>query len=506
MKMFRKFTLCAALLLFGTAAIAQNAYDALRFSEQYQEGTARSVAMGNAFTALGGDMGGITINPASSAVYRYSEFVITPSLQGISNSVNYLGNASSHNNTKFGISNLGFVGSYNTGRRDAGLVNWSFGLVVNKMNNFTNGMNARGTTNSTSWLSALASQTNGHNAASMDLNDSNDPFVYSNASWNSILAWNNTLLDTLPGTRDQYIAATENLDGYDISVGGDLDQIYRNKALGNVTEATINFGGNFSNKLFVGVNLGIRSITYKYDEKYGETALNSNNFNSGFESFSTAYRYRATGSGINLKAGVIYVPVDWLRLGAGISTPTWTYIDETWENEMGASFNDGYSQNILSPIGTYNYSLTSPFRWNVGAALRLGVLGVVSADFESVDYSKAILDDNEDIQDLLGTQNIVRVGAEVNVTPYFAVRAGYQHYSSPYSDATASDNKNIGSFGIGYITECGASDFFVDLTWQQLLNKGKENFSLYADTEIPAPVGTNKVNNWKVLLSLGFRF
>ena len=57
--MFRKFTLCAALLLFGTAAIAQNAYDALRFSEQYQEGTARSVAMGNAFTALGGDMGGM---------------------------------------------------------------------------------------------------------------------------------------------------------------------------------------------------------------------------------------------------------------------------------------------------------------------------------------------------------------------------------------------------------------------------------------------------------------
>ena len=106
----------------------------------------------------------------------------------------------------------------------------------------------------------------------------------------------------------------------------------------------------------------------------------------------------------------------------------------------------------------------------------------------------------------MGTQNIVRVGAEVNVTPVFAVRAGYQHYSSPYSDAKASDNKNIGSFGIGYITECGASDFFVDLTWQQLLNKGKENFSLYADTEIPAPVGTNKVNNWKVLLSLGFRF
>ena len=86
MKMIRKITLCAVLLLSGAAAFAQNAYDALKFSEQYLEGTARSVAMGNAFTALGGDMGGITVNPASSAVYRYSEVVITPSLSGISSS------------------------------------------------------------------------------------------------------------------------------------------------------------------------------------------------------------------------------------------------------------------------------------------------------------------------------------------------------------------------------------------------------------------------------------
>ena len=66
--------------------------------------------------------------------------------------------------------------------------------------------------------------------------------------------------------------------------------------------------------------------------------------------------------------------------------------------------------------------------------------------------------------------------------------------------------KKIGSVGIGYVTACGASDFFVDLAYQQMLGKGKENFSLYADTEIPAPVGTNTVNSWKVLLSLGFRF
>lgn len=51
----------------------QTAYDAQLFSENNYEGTARSVAMGNAFTALGGDLGGISINPAGSAVSPYSQ-------------------------------------------------------------------------------------------------------------------------------------------------------------------------------------------------------------------------------------------------------------------------------------------------------------------------------------------------------------------------------------------------------------------------------------------------
>ena len=73
----------AFIILFALAAMsaqAQTAYDAFRFSERNYEGTARSVAMGNAFTALGGDLGSIGINPAGSAVAKYSQFTITPSL------------------------------------------------------------------------------------------------------------------------------------------------------------------------------------------------------------------------------------------------------------------------------------------------------------------------------------------------------------------------------------------------------------------------------------------
>ena len=516
--MFKKITICAALCLCWVMATAQNAYDALRFSQQYTEGTARSVAMGNAFTALGGDMGGITVNPASSAVYRYSEFIITPSVTNASTNTSYpyLGVSQPSAKTRAGISNFGFVGSYNTGREHAGLVSWSFGLVLTKQNNFTNSMKVFGRTNSSSWLSGLAYNTDGIYAPEMDINDGNNPFFSSNASWNSILGWNTSLLDTLPGTADQYIAATENLNGDLISVGGDLDQHFKSISVGNITEATINFGGNFSNKLFFGVNIGIHSIQYKYEEHYGEDAINFSQFNSGFKCFEAGYRYRAAGTGVNLKAGLIYLPTSWLRIGAGISTPTWMNLNEEWENNMQSQFSDGYSQNLSSPLGTYNYNLTAPFRWNVGAAATLGVLGVLSVDYESVNYTQARLndgssfygyaDENDDIQKLLAKQNIIRAGAEVNVSPAFALRAGYQYYSSPYANGSSDDARHVGSLGAGYSVKCGASDFFVDLAYQQLIKKNKEMFTLYSDTDIAAPVGESESSNWKLLLSLGFRF
>ena len=80
MRTIRIYTILVAAALAATSAFGQTMYDAIRFSNNDYEGTARSMAMGNAFTALGGDLGAITINPASSGVYRYDEFVITPSL------------------------------------------------------------------------------------------------------------------------------------------------------------------------------------------------------------------------------------------------------------------------------------------------------------------------------------------------------------------------------------------------------------------------------------------
>ena len=65
----KKLSLIAIITLaVSITAGAQGVEDALRLSEQFYVGSARTMAMGNAFTALGGDLGAVGINPASTAL------------------------------------------------------------------------------------------------------------------------------------------------------------------------------------------------------------------------------------------------------------------------------------------------------------------------------------------------------------------------------------------------------------------------------------------------------
>lgn len=507
-------------LAFGELK-AQTIYDAYKFSWQTQEGTARSMAMGNASVALGGDLGTISINPASTGVFRFSEASFTPSLSFNSSKADYLGTRSSNNRTRFGVSNFGYVGTFETGRTNRGLINWNLGVVYNKVNDFNSRMSASGKTSSSSWLSAMAANTDGTDAKSMDITDNYNPFFSSRAPWSAILSWNTSLIDTLSTPSGMqgnlFKGATENIDGSVFKIGGELNQNFVKESSGNVAEVILNFGGNISDKLFFGVNVGIQSIWYKYYEEYSESATDSRNFQTGFNSFSKSYNIRTSGTGVNLKAGLIYLPVAGLRLGASISTPTWMYLHDEWEENIVADFSaingkPAYFQKLASPLGVFDYRLNTPFRWNVGAAYTFGKIGVLSVDFEQTDYSNMKLlekdrpntfnTENSDIRNTFTTSNIIRAGGEIRFTPAFALRAGYQYYTQ--GEKNNNNDIHLGSIGLGYNSPNG---FFIDMAYQRQFKDSKSTFSLYSDTEFTqAPVGNEKWLNSKLILTVGFRF
>jgi hypothetical protein len=518
MKKIFTLTLMALCIL---QAQAQSAEDALRYSQNFYMGTARSAAMGNAMTALGGDFGSLSINPAGSAIYPFSEIVFTPALHGTTTQSNYLGNTLNETRVRPGFTNLGYIGSYPTGNRSShGLISFNLAVGYNALNNFTESFRATGSTAESSWLSSLASQLDGVvHATDMDWNNQQNPFYGSDASWKALLAWNASLLDTLPGSGGWgYKGANEIYFGDD-SFGqpSAMRQEYSRKTQGNVGEYLINGSVNISNKLFAGVSLGFQSIWYKTSEYYSETAERPNDFlgQTDFGGFTHNYNQSSSGVGFNMKFGIIYVPVKFLRLGASIHTPTWMRLHDEWDETIDARFTAGTPQNIYleSPIGEYTYKVHTPFRWNVGGAITLGPLGVFSVDYEQVAYDKIRMkgtnnfnpfgNDNNYIRRQYQTAHNLRLGAEFNLMA-FSIRGGYAYYGSPEKEFETENH--IVSGGVGYQN----NGFFIDLTYLQRLER-KEYFSLYDDVvgygyTTPAPVGEQISSNWKFLLSFGFRF
>ncbi|MDD2290089.1 MAG: hypothetical protein PHT35_06410 [Bacteroidales bacterium] len=491
----------------------QNPWDALRYSRINYQGTARSLALGNAVTALGGDFGSITLNPAASAVYPYSEISITPSLVTAFSEVDYFSQRTNDRNNRPGLSSLGYTGSWNTSN-GSGLVSLSFALGYNKVQDFTTRTSVRRNNSESSWLTPVATMTNGIFSADLEHGDNYNPYYDSGAPWRSVLAWNAYLLDTLPGTQDQYIAAPENLYGEEIVVGGPLDQRFTRESIGSMGEYTLNMGANINNRIFFGYSLNFRSVYYKTYEKFIETAQDPEAFQTWYSGFSHTYDQTTTGIGFNMNLGIIAIPVNlpgfsW-RLGASIATPVWTSLTDEWQEHMTAEFLD-LKKNASSPVGSYSYNVRTPWRFSAGTAFIIGKVGLISFDYEGADYRTmkmsekydkwAFEQDNEAIRygsDTFGFKyaHNFRAGAEIRVSR-LAIRGGYSFYGAPERSYEPS---HIVSGGLGL----RGDQFFTDLGVSYRLKEG-ESFSLY-DTGSPSIPGYNSLSQFRILFTLGFRF
>ena len=535
----------AFLILFALAALsaqAQTVYDALLFSDRNYEGTARSVAMGNAFTALGGDLGSIGINPAGSAVAKYSQISITPSLtitsntaQGVSpytdGSLPYFEKQFKNTATHFSIPNLGMTFNWETGR-SAGLKNVSFGFVMNRVNSWNEDVYAAGTNSTTSFMGAMAVEATEMGLLGSNLN-MNDAYDYD--PWKYVVGYQSGMISTFGGYDDQFVGASElifdNMGQTEISLGGPLDQSYGRRVRGSKNDYLINVGFNISDFLFLGANLGITSMYYSYDEYFRESAVDPSNFEIAldngetmyFDSMKYKYSYSTSNSGVYGKFGFILTPGFGLRIGAAVQTPTATTVNENWHMGGETTYTDnGFNASAESPEGEDHYRFSEPWRANFGIAYSLGKLAVFSADYEFCDFSSMkfkrngfddgreyFVDLNDEIKSTFAASHMFRAGVEVKPLDVLAVRAGYGMSTSPEILTEAPAAQNV-SFGVGYVSK---KSFFADVACRYAFATD-EYFMPYSDymydaddniTEF-APEILNRKDAWKVLLTLGWRF
>lgn len=575
----RKAISTALLSLTAVAAGAQTMYDGLTFSQNNYYGTARSIGMGNAMTAVGGDLGSIGINPAGSAVAGYSQFTITPNLTISSMNASYsaypVGGADRFTNeqnkrlTRFSMPNIGLTFNWKTGN-GSGLKAITYGLVVNGTNNFTGKMLAGGRNDKTSYQSAMAVAADGYdmdflNGYSIDKDGKrvdrgwdypyyygddfqNDPNKGKFAPWNVIANAQAGSIANYGDTDDpsyywRYKATTEGYSNtgekdangnyiYDIFLAGPLNQAYSRNITGSKYDVLFNVGFNFGDTFFVGANLGVTSLNYNYDECYKEAAENPSAFEidfgdkgkTCFSDYRTRYSYTADGSGVFGKIGFLWRPVDGLRVGAAVQTPTIMEINERWIQDVNLNYTDAsFNGSAKTPEGDYSYRLRSPYRLNAGAAFTFAGMALLSADYEMTDYSTMKFmsknggwnDDtygklNDEIRNRMGVSHMVRVGAEFKPVPEIAVRAGYNFTTTPEyvsegnSKTTLNDRINAFSIGLGYSSN---GSFFADIA-ARLTMLSDEYISPYADylKDLASPMILNKRDLYSITATFGWRF
>jgi hypothetical protein len=554
----KKTVITILMALVAVSSYAQSAYSALTLSENDYEGTARTAAMGNAFTALGGDLGAVTINPASTAVAKYSQFTITPGLSitsstapGVSPYENgdlpYFERTIRSNRTRFSLPNIGISLNFDTGRK-SGVKNISAAFVVNKTATYDQNVYAAGTNSTTSFMGQMAYEASVNGYSSTDLG-SEDAFNI--MPWKPVIGYKTGMIDPYD---DIYVGATEKVyDDKTAFMAGTVDQAYGRNITGGKYEYILNVGMNISDFVYLGVNLSMHSIDYSYSEYFKETAVDPNEFkisyvdgNGNEISELTKYfnkmkynmSYDYIGTAYSAKFGVIVTPMQGLRLGAAIQTPTLTTIEESWteggETEFSGVGGGKYSSE--SPYGENSWSFRTPLKANFGLAYTFGNFGLISTDYELCDYGntryqssrytdRSVLEEiNDEMRNAYGISHKVRVGMEVKPVPAFAIRAGYNfNVSAEKAIWDGFDYVGINptfshkaALGLGFSSN---KSFFADIACTRAFLP-KEFFMPYddyvftytkegdvaVDPNYYAPEILIKSSLWNVILTLGFRF
>lgn len=470
--MKRFFITTFAIILAASTAGAQDTYFAELLSRNNYYGSARSIALGNAMTALGGDLGSVGINPAGSAVNGFGQFTITPGLlfqnTGASLAVDGVNYSPSQNttHTKFNIPNVGATMVLYTGD-SYGLKYMTLGFIANTTNTYLNYMGVRGSSSSSSFLGNLAAA-----AAGMGSGDMPDD-IYAAYCANQFGAY---------GPGNNYAAANQRWtvpasgsgpqwDKAYAYVPGVVSQTSTYDTFGSKSDLLFNMAFNISDRFYFGFNLGLPILQYRRHEVFGEYAdapvlfpnefYNQDGSSAGVSNWvnsSNGYKLNTEATGIYAKFGFIWLPTSNLRVGAAIQTPTALSVDDQWQYSASSTYeNSKFNGSAYSDIRQYSYRLRTPYVIDAGVAYTIPGLGLFSLDYEMTDYSVMKFRENDNYyfdngawdftnasnKTFCGLSHSVRAGVEVKPTEEISLRAGYSLITDPEKYGTDSYGNKI---------------------------------------------------------------
>lgn len=472
-------------------ANAQNEIDILRYSYQESLGTARSMSMGGAFGALGADLACLSGNPAGIGMYRRGDAGISTGLASQKTKVNIAGQFGNANQLSGSTTNLGIALSYPSVNPDWPIT--TLAVTNTRRANYNERVRIDDAPLDGTLLDVFLGEAMG----------ANPDELYNLSPFTSSLAWETYLLNPHPNNNPtDYIS--------EIPSGG----AYATKIIersGHLNETNIGLGSGFQERLYIGASIGIVSV--EFDEK---AIHNERPRIDSLELAEWEYQELLTveGSGVNFKVGINLALTNWLRAGVAYHTRSRIGFTEEYSTKIRSDFKDGESFDSSSPFNRLEYVVLTPSRLIASGAFILGKMGIITADYERVDYGSGMLKpqalsgpdpynfetENEAASQLYNLSHAARVGCEFRIQRNWRLRAGAGMETSPFSPAAEIDtdaSRYTGSMGFGYRTNAWYASATYRRSWHD------RDIYLYSPDLIEA--GRLRKTHGMVVASLGFR-
>lgn len=485
MKRFTFLTIALMIISFGEGLMAQGEVEALRYSSADAGWTARSLAMGGAYSSVGADLSSFFTNPGGLAIYKRSTLEMALSHDSHNTETSYNGEQNKDLRSRLSIGNAGFVATRKP--RYSRILNVSYGLAYTKTNNFYQNFTIEGKA-STSLMQQFAWQAGGITPDKL----------YDTYPFGAGLAYDVYGIDPDPNdlSGTTYLAATE----------GEATQRKRVTREGRQNETTFGLAMQYGANLYMGASVGITGIYFSEISNYTEQYPDENRFHSlAYDEDLSTF-----GTGFVARLGAIYRAHEKVRISAAYQTKTITYFQDYYTTSASSSV-DTLSYYSESPELIAEYSMRSPSQWTFGISAMAGKLGMVSIDWVQSDFRQISMSGTDEntydykaenalFDTLFRRTNQLRMGLEARIHSTYYARLGYNVQQSPLSDESNSIHSAISAWtaGIGYRDD----HLFADVALSSKITKN--SYYLYDPALVDAATVSDR--QVRVLLSVGMRF
>lgn len=531
---------------------AQGEMDAYRLSQKDLTGTARSVGMGGAFGALGGDITGISINPAGIGVFKSLEIVTTLNFQKSTIKSDFFGAKEDKDKFKLYFDNMAFATALPLNSDEVPFLN--VGFSYNRVKSFDRKYKVRGDNFGSSLTDYMGQMARGTNFEELDPDRERDWYK---GHWLGMLGYHNFLINREEGNKEEYdyISSLRKPNASNKAPLSDrigIDNTLNIREKGTISTYDFNIGTTISDIISLGMTISVTDLYYEinadYEEKYFDHANPDKYFGSGFQ---LSNWMKTDGNGWQVSLGTIIKPINELRIGIAYHSPIWYDMEDRYSVTIdqnlvnikeipGVNLDNTYKDSrMYSPEGYYKYKMRTPDRWTFSMAGVFSNIGILSVDYELTDYKHNMrMKDRGGYYDIekMGTNKYIkndfrmastlRLGTEIRFTNQFSARVGYAWIQSPL-DKNFKDNKyevqisgtqpsyildgdiNNYTWGLGYRF---TKNFYMDLAF--IYKTQKSNLYMYPSLEETDYYGNEifsertkiKNNTMQGLLTFGIRY